>query len=581
MKKMAPHNTFMDLLILMSIAIVVGIYLIITTTLIAKDGVSYIQYAQALSSSPLEVIQDCSGLAPDSYTPGYPFLILMTHSLIDVFGDFSTVFSWIYSAQAIALFCRILALIPLYYIGKEFVGRKLSFWALLILVILPEPAKLGSDALRDWPHMLFLATGFLFLLWGVRYKKWALFGLVGVIAGLGYLIRPVCAQLLIYAILWLILNLFKRPHQQSLSKTRLVGGLALLLIGFSTIATPYIAIRGEFLPTRIQQTMERFSCEYEHNGILDQNDDICQAGIMSNDTVQALWEIFEEINTNLMYFFVPFLFIGLYSFYRKSPKSESYFFITAFISFNIVILILRYRISPVMSSRYVFPLVTFTVFLVPVGLQVSVRIIHKLLWKNSNSEEQSQRWFFILLIIGIAICFPKLLRPLRIEKKEYRLAAEWLNKNTRKNSLLAVSGIDSRIAFYAGRESIRAMSQDANYVVKMCRNDTRSIYEGGVFALNGKGDFIDSGTNPLPSSGDFTLSGWVYCEGEMPGNRNRYGTAFGSASWSGTAVRGIVIRCSSDRSLGVTFGDGISNGHFNIVNNIKTENRQKWYQLWG
>ncbi len=109
----------LHLAIILSIALVIGIYLIITTTLIAKDGVSYIHYAKALSSSPLEVIQDCSDYAPHAYTPGYPFLILMTHKLVDLFGDFPTVLSWIYSAQAIALFCRVLALIPLYFIGKE------------------------------------------------------------------------------------------------------------------------------------------------------------------------------------------------------------------------------------------------------------------------------------------------------------------------------------------------------------------------------------------------------------------------------------------------------------------------------
>ena len=444
---------FIHLVILLVIAIGIGIYLILTTTLIAKDGVAYIHYAKALYNSPLEVIQDCSDYAPHAYMPGYPFLILMTHKLVDLFGDSTTVSSWIFSAQAIALFCRVLALIPLYFIGKEFVGNKLSFWAMLILVILPQPAKLGSDALRDWPHLLFLATGFLFLIRAQR-EKWWMFGFVGIITGLGYLIRPMCAQLLVYGVLWLIFKLFEQPHKHNLSRTKLVSGLALLVIGFAVAAAPYMKIKGEIFPARIQQIMERFSYGCDINEISEQNDTIYQAKIVPVDTAKALREIFDETNTNLMYFFAPFLFVGMYYYFRKKPENESFFLIIAFISFNIVILISRYYISPEISGRYVLPLTVFTIFFVPVGLQVSGRELDKLLCKtvckNDPSEKGIRQWFFILLVIGLAICLPKLLRPLRTEKKGYRLAIEWLKDNSAPNDIIV--GPDKRIGFYVGHD---------------------------------------------------------------------------------------------------------------------------------
>lgn len=40
--------------------------------------------------------------------------------------------------------------------------------AILILIFLPSSAKFVCDVVREWPYLLFLATGFFFLLWGAR-----------------------------------------------------------------------------------------------------------------------------------------------------------------------------------------------------------------------------------------------------------------------------------------------------------------------------------------------------------------------------------------------------------------------------
>ncbi|MFB0556019.1 MAG: hypothetical protein ACETWQ_22165 [Phycisphaerae bacterium] len=139
------RDDVINLLILILIASVLGVYLIATTVLIAKDGVYYIERAQKLSSDPVGIIK--------SHPPGYPFLIFAAHKFVTLFTDNSSVFTWIYTAQSVTLLCRLIALIPLYFIGKFFVGSKITFWATLILIILPYPAEFGSDALRDWPHL--------------------------------------------------------------------------------------------------------------------------------------------------------------------------------------------------------------------------------------------------------------------------------------------------------------------------------------------------------------------------------------------------------------------------------------------
>jgi len=585
--RLLEKHDLANVVILLAIALVIGVYLIATTTLIAKDGVSYINYAKRLGVAPLEIIRDCSGYAPRAYTPGYPFLILTTHKLVDLFGDGTSVLSWIYSAQAITLFCRILALIPLYFIGKEFVGSKSSFWAILILGILPYPARFGSDALRDWPHMLFLATGFLLLLWAAKRGKCVLFGLTGLIAGFGYMVRPICAQLVAYGTLWLILTLFTQKVKRNMSRLKLLTGLALLVIGFSVVTVPYTKIKGEILPTRLQQTMEFFSSCPIDSEIQEHNSGNYTAELVPGDIIKAFGTLITNISENLMYYFVPALLVGMYCYFRRKLKSESIFFITAFLLANIVIAILRYCISPELSKRYILPVVTFAIFFVPLGLQIMNGWIEGMLsrraCRNKASQEESQRWFFILLVTGLAICAPKLFRPIRAEKKAYRLAAEWLRSNTKEDSVIAVSDSDPRVAFYSERKAVlvpqRLMPQNADFAVKIYEGDSETMDRGGGFSFDGTDDYIDVVTNPISPSSDFSISGWVYCEGKLSSDTDEYGTAFGSASWTGQ-IKGIVVRCNAATGhLYVSWGDGTTHKQMVLQPEILTIHKGTWYHI--
>ena len=176
-----------NIVIITAIALVIGIYLIVTTVLISKDGMFYISQAQKLQSDPANTIK--------LQYIGYPFLIFCADKFAALFSDSTSVQFWIYIAQTVSLLCRLLALCFLYFIGKLLLGSKKSFLAILILLLLPYPAKIGSDVLREWPHILFLAIGLLSLLCGAKQGKWWLFGIAGIASGLGHLVRPECMQI--------------------------------------------------------------------------------------------------------------------------------------------------------------------------------------------------------------------------------------------------------------------------------------------------------------------------------------------------------------------------------------------------
>jgi len=474
----SEKNDIINISIILTIALAIGIYLIATTVLIAKDGVSYIEWAQKFSTDPVYVIK--------GDTCGYPFLIFLSHKfatykIVTLFSNNTSVYTWIYSAQCITLLCKLLALIPLYFICKGFVGRKLSFWAILILVLLPYPARFGSDALRDWPYILFLATGFLFLLRAARQDTWWMFGIAGLATGLGHLIRPECAQLVIYGVLWLFTGLLL--PKRNMSRPKLICALLILLIGFAIPAVPYMKARGKILPKKLKALISS-CCRLEQDEIQEPNSDNCNQAytIMSllPNIAKAIGRLIERISENLMYFFVPALLLGIYSrLGRKSVGMEiESFFISVFIGFNVIMMVLLHYTYGYISRRHCLPLVVFTVFYVPIGLQISADWLRKKSYKSPlENNKNPQLWFFILLAVGAVICLSKLMTTMRAEKQGYIGASKWLKENTTKEDVVAVP--DKRISFYAEREGIvykgGNIPPTVVYVVKIMKDADKEL----------------------------------------------------------------------------------------------------------
>jgi 4-amino-4-deoxy-L-arabinose transferase-like glycosyltransferase len=487
-------RTIIHISILLAVAFCVGVYLVSTTVLIAQDGTAFIEYAKGLEKSPLTIIKS------EYQHPGYPFLIVIAHKIAKTGYSGSSIWGWIYSAQAVALIFRMLTAALLYFVGKKIVGQSFSFWAILILILLPDAAEYGSDALSDWPYIFFLSAGFLLLIQGAVSGKWWLFGFSGLAAGMGYLIRPECAQVVVFGILWLGLQLFW--SQRTMSKYKAAFALALLLVGFSVIAGPYMKLKGAVFP---KKQLFQFAPNAQSSEVYEQEIRICSnsvyaASFAPSDIAGALGKLVQRVSETLMWFFVPALLIGVYKYFRKRDWREpERFFTIALIALNVSVMILLYCKFGYMSRRHTLPLVIFTIFYVPAGLEALAS------WLNEKFSKAIERlfavkanadfWFMVLLVIGIAICSPKLLRPIRAEKQSYREAAQWLAKNTNEQDIIAVP--DSRIGFYSGRRGVeyngRAVPKEAQYVVKIFegKNNTPSGEEmlrmKEVFSIKGKG----------------------------------------------------------------------------------------------
>lgn len=466
-----------NLLVLLALATAIGIYLIASTVLISKDGVLYIEQAKLLSSDSAAVIK--------GNTPGYPMLLFAAHRIVGIFCDNSSLFGWIYTAQGVTLLCRLLALVPLYLIGKRLVGAGSSFYAMLILILLPYPAKMSCELTREWPYLLFLSTGFLLLLRGAAHTKWWMFGAVGLLAGLAHVIRPEGAQLLVFGVLWLVVRLI-RPGRE-LSRASVSIALAALLIGFVIPVAPYAKARGRIMPEKVRELL-LISCDLQSQATSPANHDNhsshCATAGLLGGTAQAIYELAEKVSENLLYFFVPPMLIGFCLHFRgrRTADSVTTFFVFAFIVFNIVMPILLHQHFGYMSRRHALPLALMGVFYVPSGLRaISDRLEREIFRAPPQSSKNSLRWFSILLIIGFAVCLPKLLRPAGAEKQGYRDAADWLKNNTEAGNVMAVP--DSRISFYAEREGLiyeNDVPEKTDYAVMVTGNSDQATKPGGA-----------------------------------------------------------------------------------------------------
>ncbi len=450
---------FINLLILLTVALCVGVYLIVTTAIIAKDGVTFIKYAQQFESAPVATMVN------EFQHPGYPWLIFTMHKMTGFLHADTSILSWIYCGQGVALIFRLLALVILYFIGKHLFGARMSFWAILILILLPKPAEYGSDALSDWPHLCFLSLGLLLLFNGAVNKRWWIFGFAGVAAGAGYLIRPECAMLVVLGGLWLGLQFLW--SKRSMSKVKALSALAVLLVGFLAVAGPYMKFKGAVFP---KKRVGQFALNMHAGEIyqpqqqkvhIENNQIVLKAAHISEFTSSKIGRSFYKLASNmgetLMWFFVPALLIGMFKRFkvRKWYEPEK-FFIVAIIVLNVPVMVWLYCRYGYMSDRHTLPLLILPILYVPVGLQELAIWFQKRFSKEaepSAATNQNERlWFLILFVIGISICAPKLFRPIRIEKQGYRAAAKWLKANTDIAEIIAVP--DKRISFYAQREEV-------------------------------------------------------------------------------------------------------------------------------
>lgn len=391
-------------------------------------------------------------MLPQMQDPGLPLMIYAWHRLLSGIGLGQSMLSWVLAGQSLNLLCRILSIVPLYGIGRLLVGGRQAFWAMLILVVLPWPAEWGHDVLREWPHLLFLAGGLLAMLGAFAGGRILLFLPAGCMAGLGYIIRPECAQILLYALAGLTLACI-RPSE-GMSRKKAVSGAALLIVGFGAIYVPFAQLSGRALPAKLKHVLTADTADNDPRAASWGCRPLpkYQRAGLTPAPLKGVFNVMQHLSENQYYYFFPFMLLGLYRFFTRQQKRPfDAWFMALFIGVNCLMCVALYHQWGYVSRRHLLPLTAMTALFIPLGLDGVAGWIcqHRLKLGERVNEKKQRRVVVVLALIGVSACLPQVFKPAGISKIGFVRAAQFLKDNTPATAIVAVP--ETRIAFYMER----------------------------------------------------------------------------------------------------------------------------------
>jgi len=443
MKRLTQRSASFQVGLMAAIAAAIGVYLIATTVMVAKDGLFYIDQARKLTG-------DLHG-KPEIHLLGFPLMITACFRILKTCGMSGGINTWIISAQTAALLTRLLCLIPVYLIGKRFVGRRRSILGIFILIVLPLPAEWGADALRDFPSLLLLLSSLALLISGAESRRRWLFALAGLACGIGISIREELLQLVLYAMLWFAWQFITARTRAD--RLRQTASCMVFLVMVSLPVGLHICASGGQLPVKTTSLLR----------MLTGKDPIGTTGTAAPPPAaagkelsvsDASYRIVQMLGGNFHEYFYPFWVIGLVCCLRKKGNTTAKFFIITMIIGTCALLYMRYFFYfGGLSKRYLLPISAGTIFFVPEGLRrVGLwfeRIVRARGEMFSRAMRSKVRISTILLVLGIAICLPKLVKPIRWDKRYYLQAARLVAEVTEPDE--NILAFDQRICLYADR----------------------------------------------------------------------------------------------------------------------------------
>lgn len=446
-----------DMILLAAAAALLGALMIARTTVISEDGVLYIERARQLPDNWQN--------AASRHEPiGFPVLIFLFHSaLLQLTGSESAVV-WCLAGQICVLACRVLTIAVLYLLARRLFGRSSAVQAMLVLIFLPYPAQAGADVLREWPFLLFLCTSLLLLYEGSRMFNGVLLWASGLACGLGTLIRPECAQVLLYGLFF-----FGHKTVRGLIEKKPIAANGIycwLAAGFLTVFLPYALLTKQLVPHKLEKLIHSpvASSAGSEMSSACASKTAETAGFGPADFSKGLARAINEIIINFFYYFAVPAGIGFYLFYKSPQKKEAHWLFALLAGFYLTALCLLYMRWGYISRRHLIPLTALLSLHIPAGLNwIACRLV-----RSDQDPSSLKKRLCLLLAAGILIGLPKLVRPLGCGKEGYRAAAQWLAANTSPDSLIYT--FDRRIPFYADRP-YRLYKQPARF-----RLDTKADY---------------------------------------------------------------------------------------------------------
>lgn len=483
--------------VLVLLVLPLRLWLLHNTEVTARDSIGYIRYALQFERTPWPKV-----LKDNDQHPGYPALVWLMSVPVRAIDGETTPDNMELSAQLVNLLASLLLILPMYFLGRQFFDRPVSFWGTLLYQYLPVSAQHLSDGISEPMYLVLLVSGLLQGVRAVRERQVWRCGLCGGLAGVAYLIRPEGAVILPAFVGVLIAVQFRSEWRSSWPRFLACVGTALLaamLIGsiyvsatgritnkisaIEIIKNLWDLVSGHFLTSESQGaangSMVLFGVSFpvtDHRGIR---------------LLRSVWALIAEVTQGFHYIAGISAVLGFCGSFGMLRRQPAFWVLLVFSLVHSLLLIALAMSVSYVSDRHVMILVLGGCFFVIVGLREVPRRVLAWLKIDENVDanpgvgkawyRSSVVWFGVLLAALFVICLPKSTQRLHGNRVGNHAAGLWLAENFKEGDLIiddhSWSHFFSGAVFREGIEPALSRDQRPNCYIVTTRSRDSQIDE--------------------------------------------------------------------------------------------------------
>ena len=223
--------------VLVAVILPLRLWLLHNTEVTARDSIGYIRYALQFETQPWK--QVCES---NDQHPGYPALIWLMSQPVRAWSGQTTPENMQVSAQLVSFSASMLLILPMYFLGRQFFDRTISFGGALLYQYLPASGQHLSDGISEPAYLLLLTTAILQAVHAVRERSVWRSALCGAFAGGSYIIRP--EGLLIIPAFAIVMIALQYRSQWRCSWQRFAGCAGAIAVGVMLTGSVYVMATG-------------------------------------------------------------------------------------------------------------------------------------------------------------------------------------------------------------------------------------------------------------------------------------------------------------------------------------------------
>lgn len=419
-----------EILILFLVTLASRVFLVLTARGIADDGCAYGRLAKEIAR----------GNFYEAFSPTLPPLFpVFTAGASYIFRDFEL------SGRMVSCLFGSLTVFPLFFLVKNIFDRKIALMTVLFFIVHPYLSQASGEVLTEALYF-FLITSIASLSWiAIQKRRGTLFLVVGLLLSLAFLTRFEGFTLIFLVLGWMwLINL---PKIRTGIRWKFISSF-FCLITFIAVSLPYLFfVHQETGRWQICPHQEKYvDTFFKPTG--DNQTPLQKAGSVLKRKISAkvpqipffLAKAYHPV-------FLLLLFFGVIRRKRFKGFEIGEAYILSFILLRIAVLV----VSAGINERYLYAFVPMALCWAGTGFwEIDYRLQEKFKDKSlSVGRGRVSSFSIIILVVVMAICLPRGLRPIRGHRAIQREVGHWLKENAGQKEFIVVASSPQE-SFHAG-----------------------------------------------------------------------------------------------------------------------------------